>query len=72
VVIFTPLFHRDTENLEWADRLEPGQWMGEHGRADVDLAKGLELVRPGLEAGKLPGTLDHAEVVLRVKRVGEE
>lgn len=102
VVVFTPLFHRDTENLEFADRLEPGQWMGEPGKADVDLAKGLvpfsagpamcpahnlvpmvctlvmggvlgrgeglELVKPGLEPGKLPGTLDHAEVELRVRR----
>jgi hypothetical protein len=26
------------------------------------------LVRPGMENGRLPGTLDHAEVVLRLER----
>jgi cytochrome P450 len=105
VVVFTPLFHRDGEVLEFADRLEPGLWMKEgQGEREVDLARALvpfsagpamcpahnlvpmvgglalgavvgrgrlELVQPAMEGGRLPGTLDHSEVKLRVeKRAG--
>lgn len=100
-VVFAPLFHRDAEALEFADRLEPGLWMEGEGKGEVDLVRALvpfsagpamcpahnlvpmvcglvlgavvgreriELVQPAMEGGKLPGTLDHSEVKLKVER----